>query len=593
MFDILKQLNIPEIDNIDESLGRTICNNAKINAMATATIRKFGKLYTIDFKVLDVDKDEYLFTTKEQGEGQESIPTMIDNLSDKVHNGFKEKIPHKEARIQNVAEITSANLEAYQHYFKGEELIDKLDFKQAVVEFKKAIDLDSTFGLAYYRLAYAVDWESNPQHSAKYIIKAISMLNRIPEKERYLARALAINLKEGRSAAIKVLTEMEKIYPDDKEMLYNIGDWSYHVGDLVKAKQYLEKVLAMDPVFIRALQHLTWVYRDLRLFENMFRTAKQYNSISDSDESFNLLSDAYIELGRFKEGLQHIKRTCELHPEREYLARLSAKFYIFQERYDEAEKELESLIGKDNPQSSRLLGYSILANFYNYLGKHSESLKASDYIINYYWQQKDTSLAAFSQLGKGFYIYTARNDIKAAEIEIRKTFPYQASIDYIFYWTGLTVFYIYNGEFESAINLAKSTSMNWWESAVLALIHNQKNECIESKVLMDSILQSCPGYVKIQLLYHLAECQFEQEKYSESAQSLIQLQSIRNTGLGLRAMFYPKSIYLLAKVYEKKGDRRLAIKNYTKFLDMWKNADEDLPDLIDAKKRLTNLTEGN
>jgi len=23
---------------------------------------------------------------------------------------------------------------------------------------------------------------------------------------------------------------------------------------------------------------------------------------------------------------------------------------------------------------------------------------------------------------------------------------------------------------------------------------------------------------------------------------------------------------------------------------MWKNADEDLPDLIDAKKRLTNLT---
>ena len=96
--------------------------------------------------------------------------------------------------------------------------------------------MDSTFGLAYYRLAYAVDWEMNPQHSAQYITKAMSLLNRIPEKERYLARALAVNLKEGRDAAITILNEMEKIYPNDKEMLYNIGDWSYHIGDLCEGK---------------------------------------------------------------------------------------------------------------------------------------------------------------------------------------------------------------------------------------------------------------------------------------------------------------------------------------------------------------------
>ena len=443
--------------------------------------------------------------------------------------------------------------------------------------------------MAYYRLAYAIDWEATPKESAAYITKAVSMLDQIPEKERYLVRAQYARIDKGMEAGIAILEEMRQIYPDEKEMLYNIGDWSYHIGDLVKAKQYLEKVLTMDPVFVRALQHLTWTYRDLELFEDMFRNAKQYNSVSDSKESFDLLSDAYVELGSFDEGLQFIKRTRELHPERDYLARHTAKFYIFQERYDAAEKELKSLVGEDKPQSSRLIGYSSLANFYNYLGKHRESMKACDYIINYYWQQKDTSLAAYSQLGKGFYIYTAWNDIKAAEIEIRKTFPYQASIDYIFYWTGLTVFYIYNGEFDSAINLAKSTSMKWWESAVLLLIHIQNKECTESEVLLDSLKCSIPGYLQIQLFYHLAECQFEQKKYNKSAQSLIQIQSINDTGLGLRAMFYPKSIYLLAKVYEQMGKRRLAINNYTKFLEMWKNADEDLPDLIDAKARLAKL----
>jgi tetratricopeptide (TPR) repeat protein len=131
-----------------------------------------------------------------------------------------ENVSEIKASTTNVAEITSQNLEAYEHYFNGEEFIDKMKFELAKEEFKKAIKLDSTFGLAYYRLAYTVDWELNPQHSAEYITKAISYLNRIPEKERYLAHALATNIQEGRSAAIKVLDEMEKIYPNDKEMLY-------------------------------------------------------------------------------------------------------------------------------------------------------------------------------------------------------------------------------------------------------------------------------------------------------------------------------------------------------------------------------------
>ena len=36
---------------------------------------------------------------------------------------------------------------------------------------------------------------------------------------------------------------------------------------------------------------------------------------------------------------------------------------------------------------------------------------------------------------------------------------------------------------------------------------------------------------------------------------------------------------------------QLAIENIEKFLDLWKDADKDLPDLIDAKKRLAKLKE--
>ena len=49
--------------------------------------------------------------------------------------------------------------------------------------------------------------------------------------------------------------------------------------------------------------------------------------------------------------------------------------------------------------------------------------------------------------------------------------------------------------------------------------------------------------------------------------------------------------YNLGKIYEKKGNYEQAIVYYQKFLNIWKDADDDLPELIDARSRFTKLKE--
>jgi len=47
--------------------------------------------------------------------------------------------------------------------------------------------------------------------------------------------------------------------------------------------------------------------------------------------------------------------------------------------------------------------------------------------------------------------------------------------------------------------------------------------------------------------------------------------------------------YHLAKIYEQKGDTAQALKHYYKAIELWKNADAELPELIDAKSRYVKL----
>jgi tetratricopeptide (TPR) repeat protein len=57
-----------------------------------------------------------------------------------------------------------------------------------------------------------------------------------------------------------------------------------------------------------------------------------------------------------------------------------------------------------------------------------------------------------------------------------------------------------------------------------------------------------------------------------------------------RSDTYVRTYYLLGKAHEGLGQKAEARKNYEEFLRLWKAADADLPDLVEAQRRLAALS---
>src|SRR6266851_1930660 len=91
MIDLARQAGAERLERIDEALGREVCRRGAANALVVTALHKFGDQYAIDVKIIDPEKHAYLMSFQERGRGKESIPALIDKVSERARIGFSER----------------------------------------------------------------------------------------------------------------------------------------------------------------------------------------------------------------------------------------------------------------------------------------------------------------------------------------------------------------------------------------------------------------------------------------------------------------------------------------------------------------------
>jgi len=584
---------------IDRTLGLELGREANAVAVLVPSVRTSGTGYRLDLEAVDPRHGRTLFRVSAPAAARDRLPSAIDALASRVRTELEQGPLPTGGSARPVASITTASLSAFHHYDRAERLIDRLEMHAARAQLDSAIARDSTFGLAHSRLAYVCWWLNDQACEREQLARAFALIDRVPERQRFHLRAQgAMADRQGLEAARAILLEMERFYPYDREMLYDIGDYSSHLNEFPTAVQYLEKVVATDAGFVRALQHLARVYRDIGRHDISLEWAKQYSAVDSSWESLRILGNALAACGDVPAGIATLQRSHDRVPGHlpDVLIDL-ANLRVYAGQRAEGLRAYDQLIADAPTQAARgpLLRDRARARVHG--GAYRAALADLANAIEIARSEGRAVEEAIAHMDAATLHLAGRNDARAAFANIEECEDLEPSITYrdVYfhyweYWGGRFKLLLLHGDDAAAEDLArqKFTADKWYGPYVTAYLHAARGECAQAGAAASQILDWGPASENIPLLYFLARCSTEHGRLDEAAEALVRLQGLCSH-LTLGTPFYAKSLRLLGEIYERKGDTRLAAESYAKLLALWRGGDSDLADLIEARRRLEVL----
>ena len=171
----------------------------------------------------------------------------------------------------HVGAITTNSVDAIRAFLGGEKAYREARWDSAIASFSRAVELDSTFALANFRLALSYGWNGGwqTQRSIGATQAAVRFANRLPERDRALLTGYSL-FTRARLEAVDSLRRYLASYPKDPDGWFMLADAQYHMNPLLglspaQLRAPFDSVIRLDPTLVPAYIHPienSLMYRD-------------------------------------------------------------------------------------------------------------------------------------------------------------------------------------------------------------------------------------------------------------------------------------------------------------------------------------------
>jgi len=601
LYDILKLLGREGTKTIDKNVASEVATKAEAKWMLLGSILQVEPQIILTSQLVEVKTGRVLSSQRIDGEPKEKIFSIVDRLTVELQKSLSLPAQDKPEGGRSVADVTTHSEEAYRYYLEGVDYFYKLYTAEAEKSFRRALELDSTFAMAYYWLADIKTGEEQKALAAK----AVQYSNKVSQKEKFYIECLQAGISENKVQEIKILEKIIENYPNDKEGYFLLATvYQLQLREFEPAVVNLNKAIAIDPLYKIAYNMLAYAYNELGDFEKSIWAINQYISLAPGEANpYDTRADLYAYNGKLDQAIDSYRKALEKKPDFYSSLMKLGCMYLFKGEYaktDSCFKLLSSCDSKD----TRSLGRFFLALVPLYQGKFTDALQILDDGIAADRMEQTEGEPNIGKHNLKALTYSEKNeqDLALKEIEISQNITRKTkSNDPVNMRDIYAVVLAKEGkvkEAEAVLQALKKdvegknkTGMdNYWRGlGIVALLTGDSKNAV---TYLEKGIKEAPSPL-FEARYFLAQAYLESGKIGEAVTELEKALLRYDENRAVYAIWSVKAYYLLGLAYEKSGWNNKAIESYETFLDIWKNADPGIPEVADAKERVKKLRVGS
>ncbi len=243
----LKMMGVAADARLTRDVARQVCERTSSAAVIEGSIASLGGSYAVGLEAVNCKSGETLAT--EQATAQDKAH-VLDALA-KAASSLREKLGESHDSLAKydtpLEQATTPSLEALQAFTLGHRAIIGNDAPAAVAHFKRAVELDPNFAMAYARLGTSYSNLGEVGSSNENITKAYALRDRASERERlYIDSHYNMMVTGDLDKTSASLREWIQTYPRDEGPRTNLGFVYSAMGDTAKSLQMYQEELNLD-----------------------------------------------------------------------------------------------------------------------------------------------------------------------------------------------------------------------------------------------------------------------------------------------------------------------------------------------------------
>jgi len=292
--EMLRYMNRPSDERVVGQVARDLCERLGSKALLQGSISNLGSDYIVVLEAVNCVTGDTLGREEAEATGREKVLSALGKAASRIRERLGESLTSVQKFDIPIDEATTSSLEAFRAFSLGDaERAHSSGQFSSIPYYKRAIDLDSNFALAYARLGQAYFYAGDEELGRKYTLQAYERRDRVSESEKFYIVTHYHGLATGNvEKAIETYELWRKTYPRDTTPPVNLGQLYSTLGFFDKAAEAAREGLRLDPTEYYPYYGLGAAYIGLNRLEEARSILEQ--AVAKHVDNFDVHSELFF-----------------------------------------------------------------------------------------------------------------------------------------------------------------------------------------------------------------------------------------------------------------------------------------------------------